>query len=129
MSMLVDGPRGFGTGVSADTEDEDEDISQFGIDWEGMEDPQLLEHHRLNNPDEDHNNIYSTAPPEQLSHVPCEPPNSPLTQMQIARLDGELRRVVNTESKSMVVRRQVWTHALRLCERLVQEDIDGSDSE
>lgn len=122
VSMLVDGPRGLGENL--EVEEEPIDIEQFGIDWDVMGDPALFEHHRRHNPDEELDDLLSTAP-RQLSHVPCEPPESPLTETQIPRLHVKLQRLVDTGSKSMIVRRQVWVTALSIGIELLQQAAAG----
>lgn len=116
-SMLEDGPRGVTNNEQWSHEaGEDEDLATYGIDWEAMEDEQLMEHHYGNNPPQVDNPF--TATPSTLSEVTCIPPNCPLSDVCIHQLDFHLSQVVDLTSHSMLVRRVVWIEALHICTRL-----------
>jgi hypothetical protein len=53
--------------------------------------------------------------PNELSHVPCDALDSPFSVEQIQVLDTQLAAEVDTQSRSMHVRRLVWTKAMELC--------------
>lgn len=123
-SMLQDGPRGFSRqrGIHNDDLPPDE-LASFGVDWEVIDDWPTMEHHRENNPDEDHDDPeqiddnldpFLSTVPLRLSEVLCEAPNCPFTADQIDMFDAELQREVDVDSKSMLVRTQVWKQALRI---------------
>lgn len=107
--MLQDGPRGLAERMDA----EDVDLARYGVDWEALEDEQLMHHHAMHNDAEPEYNPF-TGPP-QLSEVICEGPDSPLTADQVVWLDTQLRLRVNTGSRNMHVRRQVWIEAYKMC--------------
>ena len=126
--MLEDGPRGVnggqrihdgdgdpGPGVE-DEVSEDEDLATYGIDWDVMDNEQLMEHHYQNNPPQ-FRNPFETAPPT-LSEVTCAPPSCPLSEEAVRQLDFHLSQSVDVTSHSILVRRTVWVEALRICTHL-----------
>ena len=125
-SMLEDGPRGVSGGQRIrdgdgdqeveDEESEDEDLATYGIDWDAMEDEQLMEHHYENNPPQ-LRNPFETAPPT-LSEVTCTPPSCPLSEEAVRQLDFHLSQSVDLTSHSILLRRTVWVEALRICTHL-----------
>ncbi|KAJ7106393.1 hypothetical protein C8R44DRAFT_834397 [Mycena epipterygia] len=118
-SMIHDGPRGLERFVDPPEEDVG-DPSTFGIDWDDAADPALMRHHLMQNPQEwdDHNPFAPGI--QEMSDVPCEPPNSPFSAEQVAYLDRELAAVVDLTSRSMPVRRLVWKEAFRICNTFYQ---------
>ncbi|KAK0231670.1 hypothetical protein EDD85DRAFT_775230 [Armillaria nabsnona] len=111
-SMILDGPRGIDEYV--------EDPDSYGIDWEVVDSTRIREHLLLHNPGEwDGNNPFGRAPP-QVSHVPCDPPNCPLTAESLEILGDVLSQRVDVTSRRMEVRRLVWQEAMSLCEYLLQ---------
>jgi hypothetical protein len=118
-SMIEDGPRGL-SGPSSQHEEADpedgEDISTFGIDWDDIDNEALMEHHQDHNPLET-NNPFSTSP-ATLSEVVCTPPDCPLSEEGTRQLNYHLSHIVNGDSRSMLVRRNIWVEALRLCSQL-----------
>ncbi|KAJ6575999.1 hypothetical protein DFH09DRAFT_1246525 [Mycena vulgaris] len=118
-SMLQDGPRGLEYSAQP-IEEAVEDPSTYGIDWDVANDPGLMTHLLDQNP-QDWSERNPFAPGlDTLSHVPCEPPNSPFTVEQIAFIDAELAAEVDVTSRSMHVRRVVWTKAMELCNRFYE---------
>ncbi|KAF7350246.1 hypothetical protein MVEN_01328100 [Mycena venus] len=113
-SQLQDGPRGLERMV-APPDDDVSDPSTYGIDWDVIDDPALMQHHLLQNPEEwaDSNPFSPNA--RDLSEVSCEAPNSPFSPQQIAYLDRELAAAVDLTSRSMNVRKMVWKEAFRIC--------------
>jgi len=86
----------------------------MGIDWETIEnDPVLLAHHLQNNAETQE---HSFGAPAKFSHVLCEPPVGPFTEEEVAILWAELAQRVDITTRSMLVRRQMWIHALDICE-------------
>ena len=115
-SMLEDGPRGI-HGPRQNREDglDGEDITLYGIDWEVMEDEELMTHHHQHNPVLV-NNPFSTAP-STLSEVECTPPDCPLPAEVIHQLDHYLSQL-DINSRSMLVRRTTWAEALHVCNQI-----------
>jgi hypothetical protein len=64
--MIQNGPRGLGPILnSTPSEEEIDDITQYGVDWEDLDDPQIVAHHL------EHNNADIATPfhnygPQQL---------------------------------------------------------------
>lgn len=121
-SMLEDGPRGMNGPRSQNGEgDQDrledgEDASTFGIDWEDMDNEELMEHYYHHNPIQLNNPF--TAAPSTLSEVTCTPPNCPLPAESVRQLDHHLSQVVDVNSRSMLVRRTKWAEALHICSQI-----------
>jgi hypothetical protein len=113
-SMIHDGPRGFER--FTDPLDESiEDPTTYGIDWDVVDNPALMRHHLVENPQEWENHNPFAPSIQDLSEVPCEPPNCPFSAEQIASLDSRLADAVDIHSRSMHVRKLVWIEAFRLC--------------
>ncbi|KLO14060.1 hypothetical protein SCHPADRAFT_915029 [Schizopora paradoxa] len=88
---------------------------EYGIDWEVMEDEEMMEHFQ------EHNNALSlpASAPTTLASVPCEPADCPLTREQIVLLELELIQLgVNRATRDMLARRIVWQQALTICSRM-----------
>jgi hypothetical protein len=113
-SMLQDGPRGLEYRAELVNEVV-EDPSTYGIDWTVADDPALMAHLLEQNPQDWANHNPFAPGPNELSHVPCDAPNSPFSVEQIQALDTQLAAEVDTRSRSMHVRRLVWTKAMELC--------------
>ncbi|KAJ6629429.1 hypothetical protein B0H10DRAFT_1776320 [Mycena sp. CBHHK59/15] len=115
-SMLQDGPRGIEYRTQAVDEDL-EDPSIYGIDWDVADDSTLMNHllHQNLQEWEEHNPFAPGL--DTLSDVPCEPPNSPFTAEQIVMVDVELAARVDVTSRSMQVQRLVWKEAMEICNR------------
>ncbi|KAJ6617830.1 hypothetical protein B0H10DRAFT_1796482 [Mycena sp. CBHHK59/15] len=113
-SMLQDGPRGLERVVEP-VDEVVEEISTYGIDWDVADDSTLMSHLLHENPqDWSEHNPFSPGL-DSLSHVPCDPPNSPFTDEQIASIDVQLAAEVDLASRNMHVRRLVWQRAIDLC--------------
>ncbi|KAJ6473102.1 hypothetical protein C8R45DRAFT_835506 [Mycena sanguinolenta] len=116
--LLEQGPRGLDRFMD-DRNDTVDDLANLGVDWEAQMDPELLSHHSANNTAEEGENPFgSDALPARMSEVTVEPPNCPFSLEQCAHLDTELAVVINTASRDMAVRKQVWKEALIICRGL-----------
>ncbi|KAJ6545967.1 hypothetical protein B0H10DRAFT_1969829 [Mycena sp. CBHHK59/15] len=113
-SMLQDGPRGLERVVEP-VDEVVEEISTYGIDWDVADDSTLMTHLLHENPQDwsEHNPFAPGL--DSLSHVPCDPPNSPFTDEQIASIDVQLAAEVDLASRNMHVRRLVWRRVIDLC--------------
>ncbi|KAJ6608183.1 hypothetical protein B0H10DRAFT_2166639 [Mycena sp. CBHHK59/15] len=118
-SQLNDGPRGLERMVTP-LDEEVPDPTTYGIDWEVIDDPTLMHHHLMQNPQEWENNNPFAPSVQDLSEVPCEPPDSPFTPAQIAHLDREITAAVDLTSRSMNIRKLVWKEAFRICNEFYQ---------
>ena len=115
--MLEDGLCGL-NGPRQNREDilEGEDISLYGIDWEGIEDEVLMTHHQQHNAIP-FNNPFNTAP-STLSEVECTPPDCPLPAEGTLQLNHYLSQVADVNSRSMLARRAIWVGALHVCNQI-----------
>ncbi|KAJ6466472.1 hypothetical protein C8R45DRAFT_839549 [Mycena sanguinolenta] len=113
-SMIQDGPRGLERLIDP-PEEAVEDPSMYGVDWEVIDNPTLMRHHLLQNPQEWEDRNPFAPGIQDLSDVPCEPPQSVLSAQQIRYLDETLAMAVDTTSRSMHVRKLVWIEAFRIC--------------
>lgn len=108
------GPRGLQQVL--EPVDEDVDVpEEYGIDWEVLEDEEMMEHfHEF-----DDAIPLPVSAPTTLASVPCEPADCPLSQEQIVMMEIELlQRGVNRATRDMLVRRIVWQEALAICSRM-----------
>ncbi|KAF7323543.1 hypothetical protein MKEN_00574400 [Mycena kentingensis (nom. inval.)] len=120
-SMVRDGPRGLEY-VQEPPEEEVTDPEMYGVDWEAMEDPQLMRHYLENNLEDSEDSNPFTFTPEKLSHVPCDPPDCPLTPEELDYFDRELAASVDLSSRSMAVRKLIWSEAFRICSDMFAAD-------
>lgn len=120
-SMHRDGPRGFERAnegslpIAWNPEtNTPENLERYGVDWEDHNDDNVMEHFFSQNPDEnmDPGNF---APPQELSHVPCDPPPCPIRQEDIDRLQQLVLNHDHAQSQHMEGRRQIWIDALGFC--------------
>ncbi|KAF8318313.1 hypothetical protein F5887DRAFT_883042 [Amanita rubescens] len=86
------------------------DVEQFGVDWEGLEDEELIRELQ-----ERGENPFDNYAPDRLNEVPCEAPHCPLTQDQVEGLDAFLRTEFNMQSNNVHVKTGIWTRALTWC--------------
>lgn len=104
-SMLAHGITGFHEEISND------EVQEYGIDWEAYDDSTIRTHHEAENPDDLLGpNPFLSFQPEELSQVVVEEPNCPLSAEQLVALDVHLARFPN--NGSMEGRRLLWIEAL-----------------
>lgn len=121
-SLLEDGPRGLEGRIQSGEEDI-EDLENYGIDWDVAQDARYQNHFLESDPHAEQNQVEDNpfhVGPAQLSHVPCDEPNCPLTADQILHLDEQLLVRADLSNRSMEIRRLVWTHAVEICNELFQ---------
>ncbi|KIM72387.1 hypothetical protein PILCRDRAFT_742016 [Piloderma croceum F 1598] len=125
---LQEGPCGMTTIAPADDE-EIEDYSSYGVDWEVNDDETMMAHLLENNPQdwEDENPFASASTPGKLSEVFCDPPNCPFTDEQLHYLDTSLAQRVDVFSRNMSVCQLVWQEALSLSQELYDLGTDTED--
>lgn len=113
-SMYEDGPRGLNGPRQHREVDrlEEEDIESYGVDWEDMDDEELMAHHHQHNPLRLDNPL-NIGPPV-LSEVECTPPDCPLSAESTLQLYWRLSRAVDVNSRSMLIRRMMWIEALHI---------------
>jgi hypothetical protein len=115
-SCLTDGIRGLPPNLDKNVtrDEEPEHYVTYGVDWEAMDNQHLMDHHRENNPGEG-GDPPSHQHPAWINEVVCEPPDCPLTEGQVERLEEELAGSVDLKSNDMEVRRLIWVTALEMC--------------
>ena len=111
-SLVEDGPRGL-------EELAPEDVATYGIDWEAAEDEVLMAHHLAENADQLQDDNPFIVGPAMLSHVECEPPSCPLTDVKVQDLGQQLALQHDLSSTNMIMRRLVWQSALQICMDLI----------
>jgi hypothetical protein len=118
--MVEDGPRGIANLMQVDDTDlDDVDLAQYGVDWEGQADPALMDHFYANNPQETTGGAFApVTTPDRLSGVAFNSPDSPLTQQQVETLSHKLNAVIDVTSRSMTIRRVIWQIAFDLCREM-----------
>ncbi|KAF7308851.1 hypothetical protein MKEN_01085000 [Mycena kentingensis (nom. inval.)] len=113
-SLLEDGPRGSDH-LPEPAEEVVEDPATYGIDWDAAQDLRIMQHLLENNPEEwDEHNPFGPAN-IRFSHVPCDPPDGPLSADQLAALDAHLAVTIDMQSRSMDVRAMAWDISLAFC--------------
>ncbi|OSD04898.1 hypothetical protein PYCCODRAFT_1443684 [Trametes coccinea BRFM310] len=121
--MLQHGPRGIEHVLDAAGDDlVDGDTSDYGIDWDVIDDTALMAHHLSHNPSSTIDNpvhpFGQAVGPDRLAEVVCDPPGSPLTVAQAALLDTHLAHHCDLTTRNMQVRKLIWTVALHFCRQL-----------
>ncbi|THU96508.1 hypothetical protein K435DRAFT_819431 [Dendrothele bispora CBS 962.96] len=94
-----------------------QDVHEYGIDWQVINDSDLMAHLLHHNPDEWHYQQGNpmAAGPEAYSCVDVEPSNCPLTLEEVHFLDSELASHIDCSSRDMAIRCLVWDYALDIC--------------
>ncbi len=95
-----------------------DDLPNYGVDWEAIDNGALMSHHHHHNPqDPNINPFLAASTPSQLSVVICDPPNCPFTpdEKQLFFQRISLDPFTSTASRTMVLRRLTWEHALSIC--------------
>ncbi|TFK79763.1 hypothetical protein K466DRAFT_505048 [Polyporus arcularius HHB13444] len=109
------GARGLSHLVRPPPEEPIEDIVNYGVDWEVLQDPILMRHHREHNRDVGGAPPANTTVPSHLSEVTCDPPRCPLHVDVVSMLNQHLSHHFDLASRDMVLRRQLWRSALAFC--------------
>ena len=84
-----------------------EDVTQLAIEWDNVEDEDLVRQLQ-----ERGGNPFDNYAPDALSHVPCEPPECPLTRDQLDQLDTLIAMEFDMNTYDVDVYTAVWTRAL-----------------
>ena len=126
-SMLQDGARGFSPLNANEFEPiednvEEENMDEYGVDWEAYHDTQIQEHHAATNPtDPFPQNPFVAHTPETLSMVEVEESRCPFSDDDIAVFQQNLTllpEAVRT-SRNMSDRKELWNWALSLCREIM----------
>ncbi|KAF9036534.1 hypothetical protein BDP27DRAFT_1528150 [Rhodocollybia butyracea] len=102
-------------GIFPEPEEEqrgDEAYANYGVDWDGIEDPQLLAHHRQHNPADlaGLSNEFDRDRPEEMSHVEV-PAVQGLNEQGLASLDEFLHRLPYFSNMDQESLKQLWDSA------------------
>ena len=119
-SMLHHGTVGFEPGSPAsyippaDVVTED-DIAEYGVDWDTLDDRRYQSHHReANPPDLLGDNPFLSHEPEEFSAVDVEEPRCPFSPEQLSYLQRRLEPYIVLDA-TMEERKILWTSALTIC--------------
>ncbi|KZT23193.1 hypothetical protein NEOLEDRAFT_1157389 [Neolentinus lepideus HHB14362 ss-1] len=123
--LVEDGARGLEwVARPADEEIPEDELVGYGVDWEALENTRLMEHLLTNNPNEweEHNPFAPINQPEKLSHVECEPPESPFDDEATMHIKCLVDERVPGPWRNMDVCKLVWQHAMDVVQTLYQAD-------
>lgn len=117
--MIESGVRGLSM---EPVNEEVNDPSSYGIDWNDINDRNILHHHQVQNPPDaiGNDNPFMTHRPheDQLACVIVPEAGCPLSSGQLAYLNAQLDAHPDINSRSMSTRRLLWTIALELCNQM-----------
>jgi len=98
-----------------------EDLQSYGVDWEALDDPQLLRHHNSHNENTDIEAMIdpgsdiTNRPQHHLSLVEVPEFDSPFTNEELVILEEHIVQIPEFHSRNMDDRKSVWVQALALC--------------
>lgn len=111
--MIQNGPRGISTlRVEPPLEEDIPNLEEYGVDWEALEDEELMEHHL------ETNDFVPVGAPPEMAEVFVEPFDCPLNPAQVRQLNEHMVGEVDVNSNDMLVRRRMWVVALTKCRSL-----------
>ncbi|KAF8344683.1 hypothetical protein F5887DRAFT_1075095 [Amanita rubescens] len=99
-------------------EDRIEDMGQFGIDWEALEDEELIQELR-----ERGENPFDDYAPDHMNEVLCEALDCPLTGPQVEVLDNILQEEFNRHTHETAIKRAIWICALSWRRNLFNQEL------
>jgi hypothetical protein len=107
--MFVHGVRGDQLPDDSMTDDE---LEVFGVDWEALQDEQLLHSQQTNNSGAEGwtSWVGQTGPPVNLSEVPVEPPVGPMHAAEVQLLLANLQTLIGSPDNVDVI--NLWVHGL-----------------
>ncbi|KAJ3755178.1 hypothetical protein EV360DRAFT_50223, partial [Lentinula raphanica] len=107
--MLVHGLRGDDLDQYAMS---DAELEVFGVDWEGLQDEELLRTLRRNYAHEEGSNTWlgQRGPPAQLNEVQVDPPSGLMTAHEVQDLDNSISSITRIADESDAV--NLWRTAL-----------------
>ena len=114
------GPRGMAYVVPPPAEEPVDDLVNYGVDWEVLDNAVLMRHHREHNPDipntQEVQQRANSRVPTRLSEVTCDPPACPLSPEVVGMLNRHLGFHFDLSSRDMILRRELWRSALGFCD-------------
>lgn len=122
-SMLNDGARGFSPQQASQFEPveevmEEEDIHNYGVDWDAYQDSRIQEHHAAHNPtDPFPQNPFVAHSPETYNMVHVDETRCPFTDEELLIFQYNLNLLPHNmrTSRDMDQRKQLWICALNIC--------------
>ena len=125
-SMLQDGARGFSPLNPTEFEPvedilEENEIDEYGIDWETYQDARFQEHHSAANPtDTFPENPFITHRPESLSMVHVDESRCPFTQEELDLFEYNFSLLPEDirMSRNMNHRKQLWIWAINISRQI-----------
>lgn len=126
-SMIEDGARGFSPLNAHQFEPigddvEEENVDEYGVDWEAYQDRRIQEHHAATNPaDPFPQNPFVAHTPDVLSTVEVEESHCPFSAENLAAFKQSLAMLPGAifDSRNMDDRKQVWVWALSFCREIM----------
>ena len=126
-SMLQDGARGFTPRAvefepRADSLDE-EDLAEYGIDWDAYHDNRIQQHHSTNNPtDPFPQNPFIAHQPDTFSMVEVDESRCPFTAPELQIFYHNFSLIPDTIrlSRDMEQRKRLWVLAITICRQIRQ---------
>lgn len=119
------GRRDLGVQLEEDELDPDQ-LAEFGVDWEALDDPHDLNHHAVHNPPEHVDLPAGNDQPFSLTHRPAQLAQvvvpvfqNPFNEDQSARFFDFLHQVPELGSRNMDDRRLLWIQALDIATSIV----------
>ncbi|KAF8237871.1 hypothetical protein L208DRAFT_1506120, partial [Tricholoma matsutake] len=110
---------GHGIQVEDLPQPSEEDIAEYGIDWDDIDNPCTMHHHRDYNTGDDHANPFLTNNPDQMSHIEVPTARSPFSAEQIQHLDTQLSLLPFFSHQDMNSRCLLWIDALAIATAIV----------
>ncbi|KAK2462987.1 hypothetical protein APHAL10511_004996 [Amanita phalloides] len=91
-------------------DEEVHDPEAYGIDYEALEDGELIDHmlYQDENPFDNH-------APDRFNKVQCDPPNCPLELDEVHHLDVTIAQEYDITTYNMDIRKMIWVRALSIC--------------
>ncbi|KAF8194613.1 hypothetical protein BJ912DRAFT_825641, partial [Pholiota molesta] len=126
-SMLQEGARGFNPLLPTDFEPVDElleqnDIAEYGVDWDAYQDNRIQEHHAASNPtDPFPQNPFVTHRPDSLNMVHVDESRCPFTEeeLRLFQFNLDLLPEGMRFSREMTERKQLWICGLNICRQIM----------
>jgi hypothetical protein len=104
-----------------------EDLQGYGIDWDELEDRDILQHHNMHNAASamepllerrDGSSPFESNQPPYMSLVEVPAFDSPFTDEELDILNEHLIQLPEVNSRRMEDRKRIWTQALAFCRSL-----------
>ncbi|KAJ6546384.1 hypothetical protein DFH09DRAFT_1248985 [Mycena vulgaris] len=108
-------------------DDDIDDLNAYGVDWEDLNNTDIMAHHTASNADQelsmaDIENPFSNDGPHTSLHVEVLEPLCPFSEDQVDRLNQPLALSQHSLSRNMNSRRAVWIEVLDFCRNLYENN-------